>query len=205
LAAPVRSAFEGLPAAAQLDEARQHLAASQAVPRRGRPGLMVAALALVAGLVIGLGGGRFTSPEPTIGWQEQVALYQALYTPETVAHLDADPALLEAQFDRASAALGRDLDPSDVGDLPGLELRRAQVLAVGDRALVQIVFASTTGDPIAFCIIADEPGPTEAPEFAQLAGLPTAFWAEGGYGFMVLGNLGSDDLNAVTERLTTRF
>ena len=206
LAAPVRQVFQSVPASIRVSE-------MVPAPRENvsqRSGWMAAGIGLLAGLVLGIAGltlAPFSNQNsaPELGWRMQVALYQALYTPDTISHLNTDPAVLDAQFQRASAALGRDLSVDDLEDLPGLDLRRAQVLAFGDRALVQIVFGSDDGAPVAFCIItggADAPQPAA---FEELAGLSTSHWANGGYGYMVLGAIAPEDVRAMTDLLTAQF
>ncbi len=196
VAGPVRAAFEHLPDADDLPK----LGTVTAQPRHvGRMGVLAAAVAGLLGFALAF---FVTRPDP-IGWQEQVALYQALYVAETVAPLDASDAALEEQFSRANEALGTDLRPADFKALPGLTLKRAQILSFEDIPLVQIAFAGADGTPFAFCILKNaDAGPLTQ---VELAGLATAHWARGGYGYMLVGGQHSEDLQPALDRLSRLF
>lgn len=222
LAGPVRAAFEVMPGPGDMDRLEARLAAimpredtpvfagepdvpdAPVAPARGGFGQ----LALVAAVAGALGVGLTFLARPAAeapGWVEQVAIYQALYSRETVAHLDMAPEEIAAQMARAGAAVGLSLDAEQFGDVPGLTLERAQVLSFDDTPLVQIVFTSETGLPVAFCIIATPEGSTETAVFETVAGVPTSLWGEGDHGFMVLGRIEDAQLRAVTDRLRAVF
>ena len=144
-------------------------------------------------------------PQP-MGWAEQAAIYQSLYTPDTIASLDNSPAALEAQFALAEAQLGRALNRETLEALPGLELKRAQVLSFKGKPLIQVVFADDQGQPLAFCVIRQGEGaPAKDVKLAALSGLATATWAQNGYGYMLIGSNEQTDLNQELDILTTTF
>lgn len=90
----------------------------------------------------------------TPDWTMQVAAYQALYSAETISIVAADAADIAQQFDHLSTNLGAAPDLAALQNLPGLRLLRAQVLTHAGAPLGQIVFADSTGRPVALCYIA---------------------------------------------------
>ncbi|NOD93826.1 hypothetical protein GS636_13625 [Ruegeria sp. HKCCD4884] len=141
-----------------------------------------------------------------LGWAQQAAIYQSLYVPETIASLDSSEASLNKQFEMAEAELGRSLNRETLESLPGLELKRAQVLSFKGKPLIQVVFADEQGQPFAFCIIRQGPdAPPAEIKQAVLSGLATATWAQDGYGYMLLGSSPQTDLQSELDVLTSTF
>ncbi|WP_170765656.1 hypothetical protein [Ruegeria lacuscaerulensis] len=146
-----------------------------------------------------------TRPAP-MGWAEQAAIYQSLYAPDTIAGLDNSPQALETQFALAEEQLGRSLKREALEALPGMELKRAQVLSFKGKPLVQVVFADEQGQPFAFCVIRQGEGaPNKGVKQAVLSGLATATWAQDGYGYMLIGSEAQTDLGGQLDLLTTTF
>lgn len=149
---------------------------------------------LAAMLVLGLGLGwglQIFKPSNPENWRMEVARYQALYVPETVAHLSNDASELKDQFDRASAALGLTLPLEQLSSVENLELRRAQVLGINGDALIQIAFRASDGTPFALCITK---GTDAVAGVETLAGLAAFSWANNAHQFLLIGGT---DLNAV--------
>ncbi|WP_319544575.1 hypothetical protein [Ruegeria conchae] len=91
-------------------------------------------------------------------------------------------------------------------NLPGLDLKRTQVLSFKGKPLVQVVFADAQGNPFAFCVIRQGPNaPSKAVNLAVLSGLSTATWAKDGYGYMLLGGDRETDLSGELHALTAAF
>jgi anti-sigma factor RsiW len=146
-----------------------------------------------------------TRPQP-MGWAEQAAIYQSLYVPDTIASLDSSPQALDVQFALAEEQLGRSLNRAELEALPGLQLKRAQVLSFKGKPLVQVVFADEDGRPFAFCVIRQGEGaPAKDVKQAVLSGLATATWAQDGYGYMLIGSNGQTDLSGQLDFLKTSF
>ena len=144
-------------------------------------------MAGVVGVAIGAGVMQFTAPETIApGWKQQVAAYQSLYVPQTVAAIDATDADLAQQFADAAAAIDLDLQRGVLAGLSGLKLRRAQVLGFQGRDLIQVAFQASDGTPIAFCIIESDADRTD-PKIEDLAGLAAASWNTGTHAFLVIG------------------
>ena len=194
LATPLGDVFKTLPDSARLPDVAA-VASKPSLIGRVLPYGLVAG---IAGL-IGVGLAGFNQPADALTWQEQVAVYQALYVAETVAPLAPTPEGLAAEFERASNILGRELVPAEYDDLPGLTLKRAQVLGFEGQPLIQIAFASETSAPIAFCILRS--GEDAGAVQTELSGLPTVHWSEGGFGYMLIGDLSEGALRALASEL----
>ena len=146
-----------------------------------------------------------TRPAP-MGWAEQAAIYQSLYTADTIASLDSSPTALDAQFAQAEEKLGRSLNRDALESLPGLDVKRAQILSFKGKPLVQVVFANEQGQPLAFCIIRQGAGaPARDVKQAAISGVATATWAQDGYGYMLIGSDAQTDLNPQLKVLTETF
>jgi hypothetical protein len=165
---------------------------------------LVAVAASVAVLAV---SATFLATRPAeLGWAAQAAIYQSLYVPATIAKLDSSPDAIDAQFAQAEERLGRDLNREVLENLPGLNLKRAQILSFKGKPLIQVVFADDQGQPFAFCIIRQGDGAQNKPvKQAVLSGLSTATWAQDGYGFMVLGHDAQTDLSGQLGVLTASF
>ncbi len=199
-AAIVQQAFEGVPAEVpQID-----LLAPAPMQASAGPFRLLAVAASVA--VIAVSATFWATRPADLGWAEQAAIYQSLYVPDTIAALDNSPQTLDAQFAQAEAQLGRSLNREVLENLPGLDLKRAQVLSFKGKPLVQIVFADAQGQPFAFCVIRQGEGaPAKDVNLAVLSGLATATWARDGYGYMLLGSDPQTDLDGELNILTGAF
>ncbi|MEM7721644.1 MAG: hypothetical protein AAF376_04670 [Pseudomonadota bacterium] len=197
----VREAFATVPDAQRVQSLSRHIGeATNPKARISRRSILSAGLA-AAGVGIGFAVSGLFNRVPVLEWQDEVAIYQALYVPETVEHLTSTSAELAAQFARAGAALGRDLSVADVDGLDGLSLRRAQILSLEGAPLIQIVFSSQDGTPVAFCIL-ERPGDgSNRPVYRERSGLATSHWSDGQFHYMVLGRLDTAALTEITERL----
>ncbi|MEL7463061.1 MAG: anti-sigma factor [Pseudomonadota bacterium] len=195
LSREVREAMAHLPDDARINAIGAPLTASpQVAARPPRRWIGLAAAALV-GLAIGWGGGVFTQSGAQ-DWRVEVAHYQALYTGDTLAGIDATEEELVAQLSRAAAMIGADLPKEGLDAIPGMELRRAQILGFADRPLAQIVYRADGGAPIALCLTRTG-GEDSAVEVSELQGMAAASWAEGGVEYLLIGG---DDIDWIAAR-----
>ncbi|WP_171233289.1 hypothetical protein [Ruegeria sp. HKCCA4812] len=196
----VGQVFEKLPTAAPKVDLPEPVA-------RNTNGGFLRLLAVAAGVGVAAVALTFWATRPAeLGWAQQAAIYQSLYVPETIVSLDSSEASLDKQFAMAEAALGRSLNREALDSLPGLELKRAQVLSFKGKPLVQVVFADEQGQPFAFCVIRQGPNAPKAEvKQAILSGLATATWAQDGYGYMLLGSSPQTDLSSELGVLTRTF
>jgi anti-sigma factor RsiW len=164
-------------------------------------GMRIAA-SLAAGIVVGWLGSEVLREDPSAGWRVEVASYQALYVAETVAWLNSDPQALTKQFKKASDALGLDLYQEDVAQIDTLSLGRAQILGFKGRPLIQIVFKTETGVPIALCIIKSKK-PSEGTKLAlqEMKGMASAAWNGPEHEFFLIGGQNTQEI----EQWATRF
>ena len=145
-----------------------------------------AAAAAAVVLAVGLSVAQFAKPGVE-SWQMEVAHYQVLYVPETLAGIAPDTARLQKELARAESLLGIELDQAALSNVPGLTLRRAQVLGFEGQTLIQIAYTAADGTPVAFCILNGESKGESQPAFARLLGLESALWQGPKHGFMVIG------------------
>ncbi|WP_299987433.1 hypothetical protein [uncultured Ruegeria sp.] len=196
----VQQVFEGIPVEAPSID----LPAPTAPQSNAGAFRLLAVAASVA--VIAVSATFWATRPKALGWAEQAAIYQSLYSPTTIADLDNSPQMLDTQFAQAEAQLGRSLNRDVLENLPGLDLKRAQVLMFKGKPLIQIVFADAQGAPVAFCVIRQGSGaPAKDVNLAVLSGLATATWANDGYGFMLLGSDAQTDFGGELSVLTDAF
>ena len=199
----VEAVFERVPAEAPHVELPEPSVAAH-VPPTGGPWRLLAVAASVA--IIAVSATFWATRPAPMGWAEQAAIYQSLYVPDTIAELDNSSQVLDAQFAAAEEQLGRSLNRDALEDLPGMELKRAQVLSFKGKPLIQVVFSDEQGRPFAFCVIRQGDGaPSKDVKEAVLSGLATATWAQNGYGYMLIGNSDQTDLGGQLDFLTATF
>ena len=199
----VKQVFEAVPAQTPHVDLPDTYASTPASSVAGSWRLLAVAASVA---VIAVSATFWVTRPAEMGWAEQAAIYQSLYVPDTIATLDNSPAALDVQFAQAEEQLGRSLNRNALEALPGLDLKRAQVLSFKGKPLIQIVFADAQGQPLAFCVIRQGPAaPNKDVEQAVLSGLATATWAQGGYGYMLLGSDAQTDLGGQLDTLTALF
>lgn len=169
----VRDVMKTIPSAARLETLMPKVPETRVKPRWFMMASSIAA-SVVLGVALGWSGKGYF-PTDKVTWKMEVASYQALYVPETVAHLDLDPEKVIRQFKRASGALGLELPQGKLAGIEALTLSRAQVLGFKGRPLIQIVYKSTNGAPIALCIIAKKSQSAQTQiSYAEMRGLASA-------------------------------
>lgn len=146
------------------------------------------AAAVVFGVTVSSAGWLLDAQKTPSDWRMQVATYQALYSPETIAAIDFDDAALGAQLDSLGQQVGFP-DLRDVAeDLDDFELLRGQILAHQKQPLAQIVFASMDGQPMALCLI--ERATDNAQEglvLGNMAGLRSASFDTKNHSWLLIG------------------
>jgi anti-sigma factor RsiW len=170
---------------------------------------MAAAAVLLAAVFAGgvISGGILNEPqqvaEQAPGWREAAARYVALFSKETLEGMPAYSAEKRVNLAKAENALGLELTESRV-TAPDLDFRGTQLLNFNGKPLAQIAYLHDGQKPVALCIIktADETAP---PENESRHGLNVVHWVEGGYGYMVIGDVPEDELNRIAERFRTQF
>lgn len=162
------------------------------VPMRRRAANSPKAPLLLAACFSGLlvVGGFFSLTYKNDGvatWMQQVAVYQALYSPATIADVAFTEDEVLAQLAKSETVLGVDLKAAELADVNGLELKRAQLLAFLDQPLTQIVFADAGGVPIALCVFEDTSAPSDGIAYTELEGMQSARFSVGRFSFLLIG------------------
>ena len=195
LAASVKSVMEALPPDARVADLAP--AASAVMIRPSRPWAMLAA-ACAVGVFIGVGASWFGA-DASPDWRTEVAHYQALYTAQTIDAIDLAPGEAEAQVNRAAAEVGATLPTAQLAALEALTLRRAQVLGFEGAPLAQIVFAHSSGAPVALCLI--RTGDSEALEMGERLNMASADWSVNGIEYLLIGDISAEDMAAEATRI----
>lgn len=201
--ADVASVFLQIPEQARLDGIDvpvQKVAVAQSGSFRWL-GLVAAA---AVGAALGMTALNMQGPK-TPEWHQQVAAYQSLYVPDTVAAISGDANSLQEQLKVAGAALDLELPQEVLSGLEGLTLKRAQILGFAGRELIQIAFQAEDGTPIAFCILKGGAPRAEEMEISELSGLASAAWASDTHGYLLIGGSDSALIADVGSRLQRVF
>ncbi|WP_299191063.1 hypothetical protein [uncultured Litoreibacter sp.] len=181
----LKGALDGL-----LPSAPRDLVPARAAANTNRPWGIGATVA--ASLIVGVTAGYLyaSKPAPEPGWMAYVAAYQALYVNATLADAGGAQGTELAQL---AGVLGRDLEGVDTA--PNLTFKRGQVLGFKGKALVQLAYLSSAGDPVALCIIKTS-GEAKPVTTTQLEGMQAASWSDGNHAYLLIGG---DDAALVAE------
>ncbi|MCL6708442.1 hypothetical protein M8R20_15695 [Pseudomonas sp. R2.Fl] len=85
-------------------------------------------------------------------------------------------------------------------EVPGLELKRAQMLQFEGHPLGHLTFLDTNHLPLAFCVIADSDGAAE-PRTEQRMGMNVVYWSNASHSFLLIGNLPPGTMEGLADRL----
>jgi hypothetical protein len=167
---------------------------------------------MAAGIALLLAGGlgdRFVlSPllgekEVSVGWRDLVAQYMTLYTPETLADIPANLDRQAAELASVGNRLGLNLAPV-LASLSDAELKRSQILQYDGSPLGQITWLDPRYGPMALCVV--KAGGSDSPmQHETRLGLRAVFWRQGGHGFMLIGKMPADLLEARASKLQSRL
>jgi anti-sigma factor RsiW len=134
-------------------------------------------------------------------WRAVVAEYLTLYTPETLANLATDEQAQSEQLRNVGDKLGLSL-PMEAVSLPGIPLKRAQILQYDGKPLGQIAYLDPANGALALCIVQSSKGPS-TPRTEQRYGMNVVYWSDQAHGYMLVGHNPVDQLNALAERVRT--
>ena len=159
----------------------------------------IAASLLVA--MVSFGGWQYWLKAEERDWKDYVAAYQFLYTTNTLSNVQNSDLVKQQELDRVGAAIGKEISVAKVSEFSEVEYKRAQVLGYKGKALVQLTFLSSTGKPIALCILRTGTQDNKAVEFSELEGMRAASWKNGSYDYLLIG--GEDEM--LIERMSKIF
>jgi anti-sigma factor RsiW len=190
---------------AMLDGLPSPIAAEPAEKDWSRRSFIAAAIGLV---LVGVAADRAyigvqdaSSESDGSAWRAVVAEYLSLYTAETLANLTSDEQSQGQQLRSLGETLGLSL-PVEAVSLPGIPLKRAQVLQYDGKPLGQIAYLDPASGALALCIIRSSKGPNP-PRAEQRYGMNVVYWSDQAHGYMLIGHNPADQLNALAERVRT--
>ncbi|MEM5388496.1 anti-sigma factor [Paraburkholderia phymatum] len=188
--APVRSRLRGVPVWLAAACAAGAFVAGQFV----HPG------ALFGPGAPGSGGSQMASASNVSPWVQAAVGYQKLYTRDTVAYHEDDPAL--------AAKVVEDIRRDDrlalrVPDLSsaGLTFKSVQRLRFNNKPLVQIVYLPRNGPPIALCVMKDA-RPDQAVASRTVESMEVATWRQAELSYALIGEANGADLAALGKRIS---
>jgi hypothetical protein len=123
-------------------------------------------------------------------------------TTDTLAAIPDDAGAVAAELSAAGGKLSLDLDPAKLA-LPDAALKRAEILDFRGKPLVQVAYLTGDSGPIALCIIANGQ-PDKAAAFETREGFNIVFWTDDGRGYMLIGKVPRDTLEAYAGTLAPR-
>ena len=167
-----------------------------AVPLKWFGGGIATGLAggLAASLLL---GGLFSGPSHS-PWAQAVADYQVLYIPQTIAVNGLGEDVARQQIETLNSNF--DIDLMNLPDLPGLELRRAQLLGFEGKPLLQIVYSDMNGGPVALCLVESAIEAPSALETYRLKEMEAAVWRSQGHDFILIGGNDAALIKNAAER-----
>ncbi|SPB13799.1 anti-sigma factor [Caballeronia novacaledonica] len=179
---------------------------------RGMPVWLAAACvagAFVAGQFVQLGA-LFNPARPNAGgaqmasadvapWIAAAVGYQKLYTRETVAYREDDPALAARVVDDIRRNDRLALRVPDLSSA-GLTFKSVQRLRFNNKPLVQIVYLPQKGPPVALCVMKDA-RPDESVASRTVEAMDVATWRQGELSYALIGQAGDVDLGALGKRI----
>ena len=204
------AAFDAVTAAAPVDRLRARLNANgpdvsaprvQAPPRLPRWAAMAASL--IAGVALGYLVGASNLLRASKDWHVAVADYQALYTKATLAAIAEDPARQQPEVADVSEKLGLPV-ALEALQLPGLDFKRAQLLAFNGHPIAQFAYLDAEGHPIGFCVTStrEDDGAMTRETYGALQAVS---WSKNGFGFIVIGPVQPEVVHDAAELLAKRI
>ncbi len=160
--------------------------------------LKIAAIASIAILLLAgyFLGKNLNATKVLDDWRESVAVYQALYTTETLNHIPTTSNTTPTAT-RLSKLSGMTITIPIMEDL-NLQFKRGQLLEFNSTPLVQLAYLSAAGTPIAICFIQLDEANT-ALQSDKFYGLNTAFWTHNRVSVMIIGNLPQQSLITIAN------
>jgi anti-sigma factor RsiW len=135
-------------------------------------------------------------------WVQQAALYQQLYTRDTVNLVKPDPSVVTRTVGDIRQVDGLALRIPDLSSA-GLTFKGVQRLRFNKKALVQLIYLPENGAPIALCVM-KEPKPDQAPRQLSVAQMNVVMWRQSELGYALIGEPEGVDLNAVARLVADR-
>ena len=135
-------------------------------------------------------------------WLDAVANQISLYSHESVATIPVDETIQKTELSRLSERLNLDLSPARVA-LPGLTLRRVELLQFNNRPLAQLLYEGEPG-VVVLCIMPESDGKSER-EAERREEFNTVYWASESHRFLLLGPISAETMEKMAEVVRSRF
>ena len=135
-------------------------------------------------------------------WIDAVANQVLLYSREFVASIPVDETTQKTELGRLSGILKVDLSQARVA-LPGLTLKRVELLQFENRPLAQLLYEGEHG-VVVFCIMS-EPGGESERKSERRENLNTVYWASGNYRFLLIGRAPAETMEKLADMVQSRF
>ncbi len=133
----------------------------------------------------------------TPGWKDVVANYQSLYVTETLASVSQPAEVSAKALMDLSLELGFNL--TELPEVPGLTYKRSQQLGFNGKPLAQLTFLTADGGPVALCIVRTDKTDSDSITAETLWGMSAYSWNTQGYGVLLIGPKGDENLNNAAE------
>lgn len=153
-------------------------------------------LALAASFAVGML--LMTALRPATSWVDTVASYQALYVTETLRGATQTPDMSETVLQTAQDLLGVDLRGAT--HIAGLTFKRAQILAIDGKPLIQMAYLDADGTPFAFCVAGGVGADTGVVD-AMSHQLATTSWVADGVGYVLVGGKDATTVRELSAEL----
>ena len=164
------------------------------------------AAALAVGLVLGTAaavGFGFSEEKEESDWRRAVVEYMQLYTPDTFALLNPDPATAALELKGVGDKVGVALTPPNTA-VKDLRFRVAFNLAYAGAPLAEVAFTDARGEPAAFCVIAN--GERTSPLLTETRdGGSYATWSKDGKGYILIARMSEAQVTELARPLEARF
>jgi anti-sigma factor RsiW len=135
-------------------------------------------------------------------WVAAAASYQQLYSRDTLANVEADPALVAKTTAQIRDDDGLAVRIPDLSAY-GLTFKRVQRLRFNNKPLVQIVYLPERGAPVALCVMKESKPDTHLTT-RQVASMTVVTWRQSELGYALIGPPHGLDLNALGNSISTR-
>lgn len=179
----IRMSFDSL--LTQAPEFPEHLIEEPKPPIHLWTGISAAAILLLVGF---WGGWQSQSLLNTSDrWHEYVAVYQSLYIPNTLNHIDQPAQKQKDELIRVSTITGKNLPLETLTSVSKLDYKRAQILGFEGKPLAQLTFLTAMDTPIALCIIRASSAGTSPVTAKNIEGMSAASWQQDGYAYLLIG------------------
>jgi anti-sigma factor RsiW len=215
-ARPFKRTFDAVLESAPRERLQTQLTAS--VNKFARPNWFARsrrwAMAIAAALLLAIGAGTvgylLGQSSPNIfdignseeAWLDAVANQVSLYNRESVASIPVDETTQKTELGRLSEILKLDLSQARVA-LPGLTLKRVELLQFENRPLAQLLYEGEQG-VVVLCIMPDPDGESQRGA-ERRADLNTIYWASGDYRFLLVGPGLAETMENLADVVQSRF